>query len=186
MAETTPKWDATRIFILVIVAVFIVSSLTISIMVIAELVSGDDANNNVSTSQEESNERQEGDLEGTQLADFTPIPDDQVTELQKIDTQIGDGEEAKPGGKVTAHYTGAVAATGVIFQSSHDTGDPVEFSLDGVIKGWSDGVPGMKVGGKRRLIIPADQAYGANPPQGSGIPANAALVFDIELVKVSE
>jgi FKBP-type peptidyl-prolyl cis-trans isomerase len=90
----------------------------------------------------------------------------------------------KAGATVTAHYTGAVAATGVIFQSSHDTGQPIPFSLNEVIKGWTDGVPGMKVGGTRRLVIPADQAYGATPPPGSGIPANAALVFDIELVAV--
>ena len=87
---------------------------------------------------------------------------------------------------VTAHYTGAVAATGIIFQSSLDSGQPIPFALDQVIKGWTDGVPGMKEGGKRRLIIPADQAYGATPPQGSNIPANAPLVFDIELVKIGE
>lgn len=189
MAETTPKWDATRVFILVIVAVFIISSLAISIMVIAELVSGDDnTNNSATTSQEDSaqSEPKEGSLEGTQLADFTPIPSEQVTELQKIDTVVGDGDEVKPGDTVTAHYTGAVAATGVIFQSSHDGGQPIPFGLDSVIKGWTDGVPGMKVGGKRRLVIPAEQAYGANPPQGSNIPANAALVFDIELVKIGQ
>jgi FKBP-type peptidyl-prolyl cis-trans isomerase len=90
----------------------------------------------------------------------------------------------KAGDTVTVDYTGAVAATGVIFQSSKDTGQPVSFSLDGVIKGWTDGLPGMKVGGTRRLIIPAGQAYGANPPAGSGIPANAPLVFDITLYKV--
>ena len=60
------------------------------------------------------------------------------------------------------------------------------FSLSGVIKGWTDGVPGMKVGGIRRLVIPADQAYGATPPEGSGIPANAPLVFDIELVALGQ
>ena len=121
-------------------------------------------------------------LEGTKLANFEPIAD--VPTLQKIDIVTGSGEEVKPGSDVTAHYTGAVAATGVIFQSSKDGGQPIPFNLNGVIKGWTDGVPGMKVGGTRRLIIPADQAYGANPPQGSNIPANAALVFDIEIVGV--
>jgi FKBP-type peptidyl-prolyl cis-trans isomerase len=58
--------------------------------------------------------------------------------------------------------------------------------LNEVIKGWTDGVPGMKVGGTRRLIIPADQAYGANPPEGSGIPANAPLVFDIEVTATGQ
>lgn len=121
-------------------------------------------------------------LEGQPLANFTPVTE--VTELQKIDTLVGNGEEVKPGDTITAHYTGAVAATGIIFQSSHDRGNPIAFSLDQVIAGWTQGVPGMKVGGTRRLIIPANLAYGANPPQGSGIPANAPLVFDIELVKI--
>ena len=135
-------------------------------------------------SQIEQQTQKEGKLEGTQLADFTPVTT--VDSLQKIDVKEGTGEEVKPGDTVTVHYTGAVAGTGIIFQSSKDTGQPVSFPLSSVIKGWTDGVPGMKVGGTRRLIIPADQAYGANPPAGSGIPANAPLVFDIELVKIGE
>ena len=123
-------------------------------------------------------------LQGTKLENFTPVSD--VASLQKIDLVPGTGDEVKPGDTVTAHYTGAVAATGVIFQSSYDRGAPVPFGLNQVIKGWTEGVPGMKVGGTRRLIIPADQAYGGNPPAGSGIPANAALVFDIVLVKIGE
>ena len=123
-------------------------------------------------------------MEGKQLENFTPTAS--VGTLQKIDLEPGTGEEVKPGDTVTAHYTGAVAATGIIFQSSLDTGQPVPFGLDQVIKGWTEGVPGMKVGGKRRLLIPADLAYGANPPAGSNIPANADLVFDIQLVKIGE
>lgn len=126
----------------------------------------------------------EGKLEGTKLAGFDPVSE--VTELQKIDQVVGTGDEVKPGDTVTAHYTGAVTATGIIFQSSKDSGQPATFPLSNVIKGWQEGVPGMKVGGKRRLIIPAEQAYGATPPQGSNIPANAPLVFDIELVKIGE
>jgi peptidylprolyl isomerase len=117
-----------------------------------------------------------------QLDNFTPV--NTVTELQKIDIKEGTGEEVQPGATITAHYTGAVAASGTVFQSSKDFGRPITFGLDQVIKGWTDGVPGMKVGGIRRLVIPADQAYGATPPYGSGIPANAALVFDIELVSI--
>jgi FKBP-type peptidyl-prolyl cis-trans isomerase len=113
---------------------------------------------------------------------FTPV--DNVAELTKIDIRTGDGDEVQPGATITAHYTGAVAATGKVFQSSKDFGRPISFGLNQVIKGWTDGVPGMKVGGIRRLLIPADQAYGASPPPGSGIPANADLVFDIEVVKI--
>lgn len=117
------------------------------------------------------------------LSNFTPVST--VSSLEKIDIIKGTGEEVKPGATVSAHYTGAVAATGAIFQSSKDFGtDPIAFSLNSVIKGWTDGIPGMKVGGTRRLVIPADQAYGATPPPGSGIPANAALVFDVELVAI--
>jgi peptidylprolyl isomerase len=117
-----------------------------------------------------------------QLEDFTPL--ENVDSLTKIDIKEGTGDEVRPGATITAHYTGAVAATGTVFQSSKDFGRPISFGLSQVIKGWTDGVPGMKVGGIRRLLIPADQAYGASPPPGSGIPANAALVFDIELVSI--
>src|SRR5205085_521848 len=96
-------------------------------------------------------------------------------------TTPGTGDTVKPNATVTVDYTGAVASTGVIFQSSKDSGQPVSFPLSGVIKGWTQGIPGMKVGGTRRLLIPASLAYGATPPQGSGIPANADLVFDVTM-----
>lgn len=119
------------------------------------------------------------------LSNFTPVS--KISKLEKIDLVAGSGEEVKEGATVSVHYTGAVAGTGVIFQSSKDFGTkPVTFPLSGVIKGWTDGIPGMKIGGTRRLLIPADQAYGANPPGGSGIPANADLVFDVELVAISK
>lgn len=116
------------------------------------------------------------------MDNFTPVTD--VTQLQVTDIKPGDGPEVQAGATITAHYTGALAATGDVFQSSKDFGRPIQFGLNQVIKGWTDGVPGMKVGGVRRLVIPAEQAYGAAPPPGSGIPANAPLVFDIELVSI--
>lgn len=121
-------------------------------------------------------------LKGTQLSNFTPVT--KIDSLQATDIQAGTGTEAKPGATVTVQYTGAVAASGVIFESSLDTGQPATFGLSQVIKGWTDGVPGMKVNGQRRLLIPASLAYGANPPSGSGIPPNADLVFDIILLDV--
>jgi len=120
-------------------------------------------------------------LQGTQLQNFTP--DGNITALKVEDTVVGTGVAAQKGDSVTVQYTGAVAATGKIFQSSYDSGAPAALSLNQVIKGWADGIPGMKVGGKRRLYIPADQAYGANSPSAD-IPANAALIFDVELLKV--
>lgn len=117
------------------------------------------------------------------LSEFIPVS--KVSNLEKIDTVVGKGQEVKVGDTVSVHYTGAVASTGVIFQSSKDFGtDPVTFPLANVIKGWTDGIPGMKIGGTRRLVIPAEMAYGANPPPGSGIPANADLVFDVELISI--
>ena len=122
-----------------------------------------------------------GKLEGTKLANFVPV--DNVPALQILDVTAGTGDAVPPGAKITAHYTGALCADGTIFQSSHDFGQPVTFGLNQVIKGWTDGVPGMKVGGIRRLIIPAAMAYGAQSPSAN-IPPNSDLVFDIELVAI--
>jgi len=116
------------------------------------------------------------------LDDFTPV--DSVAELLIIDRVDGTGAEAVVTDTVTCHYTGAIAKTGSVFQSSRDFGKAISFPLNGVIAGWTEGVPGMKVGGTRRLLIPAAKAYGHTPPYGSGIPADADLVFDIELVSI--
>lgn len=121
-------------------------------------------------------------LAGSSLADFTPVAD--VPELVKIDIVEGTGDVVPEGATVTVHYTGAVSASGIIFQSSKDFGNSITFPLSGVIAGWTEGVPGMKIGGTRRLVIPAEKAYGSRPPFGSGIPADAALVFDIELLAI--
>jgi FKBP-type peptidyl-prolyl cis-trans isomerase len=120
-------------------------------------------------------------LEGTKLKDFKPV--DEVKELESIDIKVGDGAEVPKGATITAHYTGALAKDGTIFQSSHDFDSPATFGLHQVINGWTEGVPGMKVGGTRRLIIPAAQAYGASSPSHN-IPPNSDLVFDIELVAI--
>lgn len=119
-------------------------------------------------------------LEGTKMANFEPVA--QVTEIKVIDLVPGTGAEVPAGATVTAHYTGALAKDGTIFQSSKDTGSPFTSPLSNLIKGWQEGIPGMKAGGTRRLIIPAAQAYGAS--DRPGIPANSDLVFDIEMVSV--
>ena len=120
--------------------------------------------------------------EGTKLNKFEPRKD-AVAELEIIDIEIGNGEEVKPGATITAHYTGALVKNGIIFQSSFDFGKPITFGLGQVIKGWTNGVPGMKVGGTRRLVIPAALAYGDSSP-APNIPANSDLVFDIDLVAI--
>lgn len=119
--------------------------------------------------------------EGTKLTNFEPR--EEVKELEIIDVEVGTGEVVRPGAKITAHYTGALVKNGIIFQSSHDFGDAITFGLDQVISGWTTGVPGMKVGGTRRLVIPAEQAYGSSSPSRN-IPANSDLVFDIDLVAI--
>ncbi len=120
--------------------------------------------------------------EGTKLHNFEPRTE-QVTELEIIDVEVGTGDEVQPGATITAHYTGALVKNGIIFQSSHDFGQAISFGLDQVIKGWTVGVPGMRIGGTRRLIIPAEMAYGASSP-AKNIPANSDLVFDIDLVAI--
>lgn len=180
-----------RVVALGLAVLFFVFSFALSFIVIWQLYKGNkeakDVNQqNASTSQNEgkSVNNSQTPLQGTKLANFTPVS--KIDELKSEDTTPGTGDVVKAGATVTVDYTGAVAATGVIFQSSLDTGKPVSFGLDGVIKGWTEGVPGMKVGGTRRLYIPASLAYGANPPGGSGIPANADLVFDITLHSVQQ
>jgi FKBP-type peptidyl-prolyl cis-trans isomerase len=128
------------------------------------------------------NSDQQPQLEGTKLTGFEPV--ESVTQLEILDTVEGTGDEVPAGATITAHYTGALCTDGTIFQSSHDMGRPITFPLTGVIKGWQQGVPGMKVGGTRRLIIPAEIAYGSQSP-APNIPANSDLVFDIELVAIA-
>ena len=120
-------------------------------------------------------------LEGSLLPDFPP--GQAVSELKIIDVEEGSGDTVSEGATIEAHYTGALVSNGVIFQSSHDFGEAITFGLNQVIEGWTKGVPGMKVGGKRRLIIPAAQAYGSSSPSPN-IPPNSDLVFDIELVSI--
>lgn len=120
--------------------------------------------------------------EGTKLHDFEPR-EQAVMELESSDVEVGTGEEVRAGATITAHYTGALVRNGIIFQSSFDFGKAITFGLDQVIKGWTVGVPGMKVGGTRRLVIPAEMAYGSSSP-AKNIPANSDLVFDIDLVAI--
>ena len=112
-------------------------------------------------------------------------------EMQSEDTIMGTGEEAKAGQRVRVHYTGwlydptAPKSRGKKFDSSKDRGQPFSFGLGGgeVIRGWDEGVQGMKVGGTRVLTIPPDMGYGARGA-GGVIPPNAMLVFEVELLGV--
>ncbi len=117
--------------------------------------------------------------------------DEKITTLKIIDNKIGEGKEAKAGSTVTVDYTGwlydptAADKKGKKFDSSLDRGDPFAFVLGrgAVIRGWDEGVKGMKEDGKRTLIIPSDMAYG-NRGAGGVIPPGATLIFDVELISV--
>jgi peptidylprolyl isomerase len=102
------------------------------------------------------------------------------TELAIEDVVVGDGAEAVPGGTVEVHYVGVEYDTGEEFDSSWSRGQPIRFPLRGLIQGWQDGIPGMKVGGRRKLTIPPEQAYG---PAGSGHRLSGkTLIFVIDLL----
>ena len=115
-----------------------------------------------------------------------------MTDLIKNDTKLGEGAEAAAGHHVTVHYTGwlydeaAAGHKGRKFDSSRDRAEPFDFPLGAghVIKGWDQGVAGMKVGGQRTLVIPPQLGYGARGA-GGVIPPNATLVFDVELLEVN-
>lgn len=106
-------------------------------------------------------------------------------DLEVHDQIVGDGPEAGAGHTVSAHYVGVAFSTGEQFDASWDRGQPLDFRLGAgqVIKGWDDGIAGMKVGGRRRLVIPAHLAYG-NRGAGSAIAPGETLIFVVDLVAV--
>ena len=116
---------------------------------------------------------------------------DNITSLQITDSKVGTGATAAAGQQVSVHYTGwlydpkATDKHGKKFDSSRDHGEPFSFKLGArqVISGWDQGVAGMKVGGKRTLVIPSELGYGQRGA-GGAIPPNATLLFDVELLEV--
>ena len=128
--------------------------------------------------------RADGGVQSAEMiTDFTPT-DERVAELVIEDLVEGNcGRGVEPSDTVSVHYTGALIADGSVFDSSIPRGEPTTFPLNGVIAGWREGLVGMKVGGTRRLLIPAALAYGetGSPPS---IPADSDLVFDVKLVEI--
>lgn len=125
-------------------------------------------------------------ISSASAADSAPVTT--PSGLKYIDTQVGSGAEAVSGKQVTVHYSGWLdnsGQKGTKFDSSLDRGEPFVFGLGAgqVIKGWDEGVAGMKVGGKRTLMIPSALGYGAYGA-GGVIPPNANLIFDVELLNV--
>ena len=107
---------------------------------------------------------------------------DPPSELECTDLAVGDGPEAVPGATVRVHYVGVEYATGDQFDSSWDRGESIEFPLRGLIQGWQDGIPGMRVGGRRKLVIPPHLAYGK--AGGGHQLSGKTLIFVIDLVAV--
>jgi FKBP-type peptidyl-prolyl cis-trans isomerase len=169
-----------RIFALVMAIAFLITTVGVSASVIWQIVQdnkkADTATQEATVDTSTQSKKEDGTkLEGTTLEGFSPVA--KVDSVSFTDSKVGDGAEIKKGDTLTFDYTGALAANGKIFQSSLDTGQPITYSLDQLIPGWQEGIPGMKVGGTRRLMIPAAQGYGA--AEQPGIPANSDLVFDI-------
>ncbi|CAN5128809.1 FKBP-type peptidyl-prolyl cis-trans isomerase [soil metagenome] len=103
--------------------------------------------------------------------------------LEILDIVVGDGAEAKPGATVEVHYLGVEFESGDEFDSSWNRGESIKFPLQGLIAGWQEGIPGMKVGGRRQLTIPPHLAYG---PAGSGHQLSGkTLIFVIDLLGVA-
>ncbi len=169
-----------RIFAGFFAGLFLLTSSALTIGIIYQAVQ--DRNNKSANSSKEKPVDNGAKLKGTQLANFTPVAS--IPQLQTIDSTPGTGATVKASDTITVDYTGALAATGIIFESSKDSGQPATFPLSGVIPGWTQGIPGMKEGGTRRLLIPFALAYGATG-QGA-IPPNSDLVFDVTVHKISK
>lgn len=158
-----------RSVILFIVAVFIVGGIGIYLFAI---IANDDSTNTA--------DLQDDTTTVEEQINPSLIVEGDVTKLKKEDIKKGDGATVKEGDLVKVKYTGALAESGVIFDSTE--GDSLEIGLDQVIEGWKKGIPGMKVGGKRKLIIPSDMGYGASGNQT--IPPNSDLVFEVEVIDI--
>jgi FKBP-type peptidyl-prolyl cis-trans isomerase len=177
--EESHTKKSTRIIIWVIAIVMAVGSVGAYFLVILQ---NNDQQQTAQKQLQEQNSQEEQVQEGP--IDSTAFKvEGKVSELQKTDLKTGEGTEAKATDLIRMHYKGTIAQTGAKFDSSYDKGEPLTCTLQNLITGWQQGVPGMKEGGKRRLVIPADLAYGATARPG--IPANSDLVFEVELIAVN-
>jgi FKBP-type peptidyl-prolyl cis-trans isomerase len=166
-----------RFFAIFFAVLFLITSSSVAVLfILSNIQSKDNAKGATkSATSQTTTPTNQGTLSG-----FTPVAS--VTQLEAKNLTVGTGATVKAGDTLSVTYTGAVAATGEIFQSATS---PISISLSEVIVGWQEGIPGMKVGGTRELLIPAALAYGASPPSDSGIPANAALVFNVTVKAIT-
>jgi peptidylprolyl isomerase len=155
-----------------------------SILAIAGCGDDDDESGDSGTTGAETTEAQAQDAGGvdTSTKPVVEVPEGEPPAgLEIEDIKEGDGAAVQPGATITAHYVGVSYSTGKEFDSSWSRGEPATFPLAQVIPGWQQGIPGMKVGGRRRLVIPPDLGYGevGQPPD---IGPNETLIFVIDLV----
>ena len=173
------KFRKDRVFAGFGAALFLVTSSALTVAVILTLTSSSSKTTTLPASAAKSTSGT--DSVGGKLQGFTPLKTPLKT-IEIANLQTGTGAVVKSGATITAGYIGALADTGVIFDTSQAHGGPQTFSLGSVIGGWQIGIPGMKVGGTRELLIPASLAYGK---QGSGsIPPNSDLVFIVTVDSV--
>lgn len=176
---------AQRMGIILITLIFLGTTVGVGLYAV---FAGD--NNTQTLSQEEleqltQQQEQEEAVPTSSLDNFTPV--ENISELSFEDQIVGTGKEVTTDLSIpiTFHYTGVLAVNNQGFDSSVDRGEPITYPLNQLIVGWQQGIPGMKEGGKRRLFIPSELAYGEQSPSAL-IPANSDLVFDIEIIKVGE
>lgn len=181
MGQTTQ-----RAFALSLAILFLITTVGFSAYVVWEMTSKKSAEPSIQQQlQEQANQQNNQTNEQKEtMKDFTPLGDTRLTELKITDIKVGDGTEAKESATVKVEYTGALAKNGTIFDSTDSRGgEATEFSLNGVIPGFKQGIIGMKVGGERQILIPASLGYGeaGSPPS---IPGDSDLVFNVKLVEV--
>lgn len=175
-----------RVFAWIGVVVAVLSALALSAAVIVQQVIANQTASQTAqdTSQAAALACTDSDLEPTFTAPEAYVPNGQVATLQTTDLTVGNGQTAKAGDCLVVKYYGTLASNGTKFDENYTTPTAFAFRLGQgqVIQGWDQGLVGMKVGGERRLVIPSSLAYGSS---GSGpIPANAALVFQVRLLKI--
>lgn len=171
-----------RAFALSMAILFAVSSVGLSAYFIYQMTQEGGEDEEVAQAIEESQSQQQ-EQPKDYMQDFDPLGDERIAELRTEDKQVGDGAVASTSSTVVVEYTGALATDGSIFDSTDSRGgEPAEFPLDQVIEGFKNGIAGMKVGGERRIFIPASQGYGQQ--EGGSIPADSDLIFDVKLVEV--
>ncbi len=162
-------------------ALFLVTSSALTIAVILTLTSQKTTPTTTTSTKSSTSSQSSQNAVGSKLQGFTPLKA-KLSHLEIYDIQKGTGATVKSGATIEANYIGALADNGTIFDTSASHGGPQTFSLSQVIPGWQLGIPGMKVGGERELLIPAAMAYGS---QGQGsIPPNSDLVFLVSVVAI--